>query len=80
MAPSHTHVHEYRLYWSGPSKDVDNTTVSTQYTISGLVSNTPYNVTVEAISEIGNRNSTTRQLFTSPKGDNNIIMQLPRLC
>ena len=62
-------VTNYKVYWTGPSIEMDYSTVSTQYTISGLVSNTPYTVTVEAVGPLGRINSTTQQLYTIPTGE-----------
>ena len=62
-------VTNYKVYWSGPSIEMDYSTVSTQYTISGLVSNTPYNVVVEAVGPLGRKNSTTQLLYTIPTGE-----------
>ena len=62
-------VDSYTVYWSGPSRERDNSTVRTRYTIGGLISNTPYNVTVEASGPAGKSISMTHQYFTSPKGD-----------
>ena len=63
------YVTNYKVYWSGPSIEMDYSTISTQYTISGLVSNTPYTVTVEAVSPLGRINSTTLQLYTIPTSE-----------
>ena len=67
MSPEH--VANYTVYWSGPSTEKDYSTVRTHYTIGSLVSNTPYNVTVEAFGPAGKSISMTHQYFTSPEGD-----------
>ena len=62
------HDSNYIVYWSGPSTEMDYYSTVTKYTISGLVSNTPYNITVEAVGIFGRINSTSQTLFTNPKG------------
>ena len=65
------HITGYTVYyWSGPFTEMNITSANIiQYTISGLASNTPYNVKVEANGPLGSKNSTTQQFFTYPKGD-----------
>ena len=60
----------YTVYWSGPYAETckNNSTVYNNYTIKGLRSNSPYNVTVEAFDSLGKQNSTNQLYFTSPTG------------
>ena len=60
----------YTVYWSGPSAETYKTISAgyNNYTIRGLRSNSPYNVTVEAIDPLGRQNSTNQLYFTSPTG------------
>ena len=63
-------VTNYTVYWSGPFAETYKTNSEdyNNYTIKGLDSNSPYNVTVEAIDPLGRQNSTNQQYFTSPTG------------
>lgn len=66
------YVTKYMVYWSGPFTEIGtkarNATVYANYTIHSLRSNTPYQVTIEAIGTLGRQNSTSQQIYTSPTG------------
>ena len=63
-------ITNYTVYWSGPSAETygTNSTGYNGYTIIGLLSNSPYTVTVEAIDPLGRQNSTNQLFFTTPAG------------
>ena len=66
----HLSVTNYTVYWSEPFAETykTNSTSYSSYTIKRLRSNSPYNVTVEAIDPLGRQNSTSQLYFTSPAG------------
>ncbi len=66
----HLNFTNYTVYWSGPFAETykTNSTGYNNYTIKGLHSNSPYNVTVKAIDPLGRQNSTNQLYFTSPAG------------
>lgn len=79
--PSTDYITRFTVYWSGLSLEIYPAIFmgnnSTRHSVHNLVSNTPYNVTVEAIGPLGSLNSTREQFFTPPKGINIIIMVFP---
>ena len=66
----HLNVTSYTVYWSGHSAETyeSNSADYSSYTIKGLPSNSPYNVSVEASDPLGRQNSTNQLYFTSPTG------------
>ena len=66
----HLSVTNYTVYWSGPFAETykTNFTGYNNYTIKGLHSNSPSNVSVEGIDPLGRQNSTNQLYFTSPTG------------
>ena len=51
----------------------------TQDSVSELLSNTLYNVTVEATGPLGSQNSTSQHFFTTPKGYSFLCMIVPNI-